>query len=193
MTRLDRLLETIDPSKTLDQVSAHIDNAINSFEKNAGVIEDWDTFKAVLTKFFRHTENTILKIKSFNSPHPDIDLGRCIRLLIKKYGPNGEKAAFEMVRTGNQGGLYAVLKSIAEQMIDEYAGNEIRARISHYWHSLSVDEQLAATDEYLAKYGHLLPWELTEGSAARIKADFVKVLAEHPKIIKRMRNIGRNS
>jgi hypothetical protein len=78
-------------------------------------------------------------------------------------------------------------------MIQEYAGNEIRVRISHYWHSLSVDEQLAATDEYLEKYGHLLPWELTEGSAARVKADFVKALAEHSKIIKRLRNIGRNS
>ena len=58
MTRLDRLLESIDPSKTLDQVSARIDDAINSFEKDAGVIEDWNTFKAVLTKFFRHTEAT---------------------------------------------------------------------------------------------------------------------------------------
>jgi len=192
MTKLEKLLETIDPTKTLDQVSSRIDEAINSFTIKIGIITDWHIYKAVLTRFFRHTENIILRIKSFHSPDADIEWGRCVRLLLKRFGPNGEKAAFEMVRTGTQGGLYAVLKSVAKQMVEEYAGNEIRARISHYWHSLSVDEQLAATDEYLAKYGHLLPSELTEGSAARIKANFIKVLEEHPKMIKRMRNVRRN-
>jgi hypothetical protein len=63
-------------------------------------------------------------------------IGDKVRLLLKEYGPNGEKAAFEMVRTGTQGGQYAVLKSIAKQMINDYAGTGIRARISHYWTSL---------------------------------------------------------
>ena len=34
-----------------------------------------------------------------------------------------EKAAFEMARTGNEGGLYAVLKAIAGQLAEEYAEN----------------------------------------------------------------------
>lgn len=190
-TRLDKLLESIDPAKTLDQVSTRVDNALNSFRINIGIIKNWDTFKTVLTKFFRHTENTVLKIKFFRSPDFDIDWGRCVRLLLKEYGSNGEKAAFEMVRTGAQGGLYKVLKAVARQMIDEYSENEIRAKISRFWHRLSVNEQLATADEYLAKYGHLLPFELTEGNATRIKADFPKVLEEHPRLIKRLRYIGR--
>lgn len=189
MTKLEKLLETIDPAKTLDQVSARIDDAINSFTIETVIISDWCIYKDVLTKFFRHTENLILKIPSFQSTDSEIDWGRCLRLLLKEFGPNGEKVAFDMVRTGTPGGLYAVLKSVARQMLEEYAGNEIRARISHYWHYLSVDEQLATTDEYISKYGHLLPSELTEGSAVRIKANFIKVLEEHPYIIKRMRNI----
>ncbi|MBC2714910.1 MAG: hypothetical protein HF978_06335 [Desulfobacteraceae bacterium] len=191
-TKLDRLLESIDPSITLDQVSSRIDQALNSFQIDSGIIEDWEVYKDLFTNFFRHTENNILRIKSFKSANPKIEWGRCIRLLLKEYGPNGEKTAFEMVRTGNQGGLYKVLKSLSKQMIEEYAGTEIRAKIGYFWHSLSVDEKWAATDEYLTKYGHLLPSELTEGSAARIKADFTKVLEEHPRIIKRMRIVGRN-
>jgi hypothetical protein len=110
---------------------------------------------------------------------------------MKEYGTNGEKAAFEMVRTGSEGGLYAVLKAVARRMINEYAGNEISARISYFWENLSVDEQIEATEEYLGKYGHLLPSELTEGSAARIRANFIKVLEEHPNLIKRMRDVAR--
>ena len=46
-------------------------------------------------------------------------------------------------------------------------------------------------DEYLKKYGHLLPSELTEGSAARVRANFPKVLAQHPKILQKTRRLGR--
>ena len=34
-TRLDRLLESIDPSRTIDQVSADVDRAVNSFTMQA--------------------------------------------------------------------------------------------------------------------------------------------------------------
>jgi len=57
--------------------------------------------------------------------------------------------------------------------------------------ALSVEEQLAASTEYLQKYGHLLPSELTEGSAARIRANLPKVLEEHPHLIQRLRQVGR--
>ena len=83
-----------------------------------------------------------------------------------------------------------MLKSVARQMINQYAGNEISGRISCYLENLTVDQKIAASQEYLRKYGHLLPTELTEGSAARIHVNFIKVLEEHPNLIKRMRNIG---
>ena len=191
-TKLDNLLESIDPIRTLDQVSARVDEAINSFQLEYGSIRRWDDFKFVLTRFFRHTENIVLRIHSPSQLDPDIDWGRCCRLLMKEYGTNGEKAAFEMVRTGSEGGLYTVLKAVAKRIIDEYASNEISARISYFWENLSVDEQIEATEEYLCKYGHLLPSELIEGSAARIRANFIKVLEEHPNLIKRMRDIGRS-
>jgi len=190
-TRLNRLLESIDPGVTLDQVSARIDEALNSFNMESGIIQKWDEFKRVLTRFHWHVQKAILRTRLSRTPDPEIEWGRCCGILLKEYGLNGEKAAFELARTGAEGGLYRVLKSVARRMIDEYAGNEISAKICHFWHGLSVDEQLAATEEYLEKYGHLLPPELTEGSAARIKAHFVKVLEEHPHIIMRLRRLGR--
>ena len=190
-TKLDRLLESIDPARTLDQVSARVDEALNSFRVKSGIIEDWEEFRTVLTGFYRHVENVVLRIRPSWSPDPDIDWGHCYQLLIKEYGTNGEKAAFEMVRTGTEQGLYGVLNAVARRMISEYAGNEITAKIGIFWEGLSTDEKLAVSEEYLDKYGHLLPSELTSGSAARIRANFLRVLEQHPSIMKRLRNIGR--
>jgi len=191
-TKLDQLLESIDPARTLDQVSARADKALNSFEFKSGIIEDWGEFRITLLEFYRHVENVILNIPSFRSSNPDFDWGRCCQLLMKEFGASGgEKAAFELVRTGVEGGLYSVLKAVARRMMAEYAGNEIAARIAFFWDSLSSEEKLALPDEYLNKYGHLLPYELTSGSAARIRVNFPKVLEEHPNIIRSLRDIGR--
>lgn len=190
-TELDLLLESTDASLTLDRVSCRVDEALNSFDVESGIIEDWQEFKVVLTRFYCHVEKFVLRILSSRRPDPDIDWGRCCRVLMQEYGANGEKAAFEMVRTGAEGGLYTVLKAVARRMIDEYAGREIAAKTNSFWNGLSTDEKLAASKEYLDKYGHLLPSEITEGSAARVRANFLKVLEEHPHLVKRLRNVGR--
>jgi hypothetical protein len=189
-TSLDRLLESIDPDKALQQVSAQVDNALNSFPMNSGIVDNWDAFLSVIGKFYRHTENTILGIPSFQGGSADFEWSRAVRFLDMEYGNSGSKAAFEKARTGIGGGVYSVLKIIAKHMVEEYAGNEISARINAFWNQLSINERLFVADEYLSKYGHLLPSELTEGSAARIRVNFVKVLHEHPQLIRRMRNIN---
>ena len=190
-TNLDMLLESIDPSRTYDQVSARVDEAVNNFAMHRPIIEDWDEYENYLADFYRHIETVVLRIGSGVPDSREFYWGQCANLLNKAFGPSGFKAAFEMVRTGKEGGLYQVLKTVADLIAEKYAQNEIFARISHYWESLTLDEKLAAPDEYLSKYGYLLPSELTEGSAARLRANFPKVLEEHPKMIRQMRRIGR--
>ena len=189
-TRLDVLLEQIDPIRTIDQVAVRVDNALNLFHLSQYRITKWDDFRNVLTSFFRHVENAIFRIPDFKSSSSEFDWERCYRLIIQEYGANGEKAAFELIRTGVQDGLYGVLKRVARQMVTEYAGNEISARINIFWNGLTMKEQFSVMDEYLEKFGYLLPTELTESNAVRIKFNFVKVLKEHPQLIRRMRNIS---
>jgi hypothetical protein len=114
------------------------------------------------------------------------------KVLQKAYGSSGEMAAFEMARTGTEGGLYGVLRRFARTQAEQYAQNEINARISRFLRSLSPSDKLRVADEYLAEYGHLLPSEITEEGAARIKMDFFKVLAEHPRMMQRLGQIGRS-
>ena len=112
-------------------------------------------------------------------------------MLKKAYGDQADKAAFEMARTGVEGGLYGVLKTVAQLMVEEYAGNEIRARAGAFWNGLSLDEKLEVPTEYIKKHGHLLPSELTEGSAARLRMNFLKVLEEHPRLFMNVQRVGR--
>ena len=190
-SKLDQLLESIHPKRVIDEVSGRIDEAINTFSAGSSQITEWDAFRKCLVRLMQHVQAKALRLREVCETDLDFGWSLCCRLLTKKYGRNGEKAAFEMVRTGNEGGLYAVLKQIAQAMADEYSQNEIGARIYRFWDSLSTGEKLAAADEYLKKFGHLLPSELTEGSAARIRANLPKVLEEHPRLLQRIGRIGR--
>jgi hypothetical protein len=191
-TKLEQLLAKIDPEVTLDKTSSLADKAMNTFSFSSAQITNRDEFEKCLTDFFCHVDTNVLGVsKSFNSEHRSFQWGRCGILLSHIYGHNAENTAFDMARTGKSGGLYAVLKAIALRMAEEYAENKIAAIIGDYWKKLSLDEQFAAADEYLEKYGHLLPSELTEGGGARIRTNFARVLENHPKILQKTRRLGK--
>ena len=53
-TQLDRVIESIDPMRTVDKVSADVDRAINSFSMNRATIDDWNKYQEYLADFARH-------------------------------------------------------------------------------------------------------------------------------------------
>lgn len=190
-TELDRLLDHIHPSHTLDQVDVRVNEALNTFNVGKSVIDQWEDFRDCLVRFLAHLETRVLRSHAYPEAPPDFSWGRCARLLLDEYGLNGEKAAFEMARTANDGGLYTVLKAVARGIARQYSRNEISSRVNTFVNGLTVDERLAVSQEYLDKFGHLLPSELTEGSAARLRANFRSVLEEHPYLMRRLGRIGR--
>jgi len=189
-TKLDELLFSIDPARTIEKTQASADEAINSFSAPA-MIDQWDSFHECVAQFLCHLEATVINLPRPMNDFLDHYRSRGIHLLRSLYGPNGEKAAFEIARTGNEGGFYGVLKALATHAARQYNQSEILARINNYWHNLSTEEQLAAPTEYLDKFSHLLPSELTEGNAGRIRANFPKVLEKHPDLIQTTRSVGR--
>ncbi len=191
-SKLAVLVERIAPDRTLDEVAGRVDTALNSFSGPAARITDFEGFRRCVMDFVGHVEAGVGRFHEPVDADRGFLWGRCLQLLIKEYGPNGEKAAFEITRGGAEGGINRVLKDIARRLSDQYAENEIAGRIAHYWNGLSIEEKLAAPDEYLERFGHLLPSELTEGSAGRVRAGFPKVLREHPALMQRLSRIGRN-
>jgi hypothetical protein len=190
-SKLDIFLETIDPRRNLDQLWARADAGLNSFKVGEAVATDYWEFQRFLASFFCHMENYMLRLNPPREPDYDFDAGRCHHLLQEELGEQAYQVAFDRARTGVDGGLYGVLKMVAELMVQEYAGNEIAARVSKFWNDLSLDEKLEVPQEYVRKHGHLLPSEITEGVAAKVLVNFRKVLEEHPRVIARLRRVGR--
>jgi len=193
-SQLDELLASIAPQRTLTETAARADEAINSFRCDRAQLTDWDEFRRLLARFMLHVEGRCLRVPHLAEGHR-VDLefhwGRCVRILMHAYGANGEKAAFEMARTGNDGGLYEVLKKVAHAVADDFAEREVSAMVAQFWDRLSAEEQHCVCDQYLSQYGHLLPSELTEGNAARVRANMPKVLQEHPRLMQRLNRVGR--
>ena len=136
LTKLEQLLSDIDPSRTYDITFARVDEAINTFCFEYSRIDNWEDFKKCLTQFFCHVESTVLCVRKEIHSNSDFHWGRCMDLLGRIYGSSGQKAAFEMARTGTEGGLFSVLRTIALRMAEESTENEVLARINNYWYQL---------------------------------------------------------
>ena len=132
-TRLEKLLESIDPERTIDECARRADEAINTFSLQEAKVCSWDEFKDCTTRFLQHTENRVLRISRDHDLH--MDLGRVSRLLMKELGPNGDIAAAQMAMTGTDGGLLKVLRIIATRLVQEYNTNEIGARVAKFWNA----------------------------------------------------------
>lgn len=191
-TKLDQLLDSIAPHKTIVETFNRANTAINTFPMTRARIDQWDQLRHCISEFIRHVDFYSLRlqqpVRASSEDYWSLFAEQVFRDI---YGSSGPKAAFEMSRTGSGGGLYAVLRAVAMHVAEGYAKREIAAKANAYWNGLSMDEQFAACSEYLSKYGSLLPSEMTEGSAARIRADFHKVLERHPWVLKKTHEVGR--
>lgn len=187
-SRLEVLLKGIEPVP--DQVQRVVDQAFNSFSAPAAVITHLDQYKRLLAEFHAHVESGILGVGGPPVRGP-MDSSRCLTLLKKKYGDSAYQTTFDIVRTGNEGGLLAVLRIVTDLLSREHSDNRIGMAVSCYWNNHPPRDLLADCAEYIRNYGHLLPSELTEGSAGRVYANFPKVLREHPYMMQKLRRVGR--
>ena len=193
MKTLSQFLEEIDPSRTYDDLSARAQKALNALPRKPTLLEDWDEWQAHMTEVYCRVECALLGIRPAREPDPEFDWSRCAGLLDLMYGRNGFKAAFEMSRTGTEGGLRAVREAVAERMAETMAERGTAALVAEFLSqfSESPDRYLDAVREYLDKWGHLLPAEVVEKGAPRVASSFSSVLEKHPQALRSLRRVGR--
>jgi hypothetical protein len=189
MSELLELLHGIEPVP--DQVDRCVDEAFNAFVVPSAVLLRWNDYVSCVAYFHSHVERAILGLPPSTTADVEFSFGLCSALLRKRYGDGAPQTPFELARTGNEGGLRAVLKTIAELLSQQHASNRIGAAVSMYWSRQSPVGLLDAGREYVRSYGHLWPTELTECSAARLLGNFQKVLREHTFMMRRFRHVGR--
>jgi hypothetical protein len=187
--KLDKLLKEIDPFQRIGEIHKRMNSAIKSFSYGSLTIRNWHEYENYLAKFFCHAENVTLRVKM--PVHPKMHYHRCIPFLNEEFGPNGEKIAYKMAKTGVNGGIYAVLNIIAKRLAEFYTRNTIRSFVDRYWNKLTYNERIAAAKEYRRKYAHLFPLDYTEKSPEFIAANLQKILEEHSFMVKRIRKFMR--
>lgn len=189
--RLKATTAWTDPSKTFDELERRADLALISFTVSVTVLTDWGDFVDLMFRFITHLDMHLLRLSSPVHCPTAIAWGKCMEIFKQLFGSGAEKAAWETVRTGKEGGLHALLKRFAYQLAENYATAEIRAKILSFWNSLTAAEKIAAGEQFITDYGSLLPQELTEGSGARILADLPKFLENYCQMVRRLRQTGQ--
>ena len=188
-TKLDTLLYEIAPARTLDEEQRKVDQAVNSFHVPSGYIKDHQRFEETMTRLFVHIESAVLMRP--RAVHPAMDGSRCREMLRRAYGPEGMYFAAQKAICGHDGGLRSVIRDLASEMVSEYAENTIGARVHAFWNSLTFDEKLAASKEYIIRYGRFLPQDVVEDGAARLTVFFPKFLEKHPQLLRQLGRTGR--
>ena len=188
MTRLQRLLANIEPIP--DRMALRVAQAANDFELRAVVLNDRQLYEQQLAQFYCHLECAILGIAD-RPASLNFDLQRCLTLIQRKYGHNTRAAVFDVVRTGVAGGLPDVLRSVADQYSREQTENLIGMTVESYWKHRTPAQLLADMDEYVCRYRSLLPSEMREKGAVRIKGEFRALLKQHPFAIRDVRRSTR--
>jgi hypothetical protein len=186
---LTAFLKTIEPPNTFDKIARSIDQLVNTFRYTKSSIDDRNEFEDCLASFYCHLENG--HFNSQRDVNRIFDYDRCTTILVEAYGSNGEKIAFEMARTGVDGGIYSIYKLIAQKLTEQYAQNTIRALVSDYLNGMDAERWMKITELYKKDYSHLLPPEFKDKSVAFLCANLNNILEEHPRTVKRMRKIGR--
>ena len=185
-TKLESVLDAIRPPRTYEPMRRRAYDALNHLAASHVSGGGYEAFINHLVSVVGALDCALLGIREPQLKPDWFGTGHVAGVLRRVFGPSGLKLAYELSRTGKENGFYGVSKRIALHMADEYAENGIKGLITNYWNGLSVEEKLAAPDEYLANWSHMIPEELTEGSAGRIRSDFPKMLIEHAKALRKL-------
>ena len=184
-TKLEILLEQIDPVNTIDKEEKRLNQAIESFNRGRNTVQSWEEFDQCLADFVRIAFQHATTIQ--NIPGEDEFLYSLAMDYLKQEFPNDtQNTVYDIMSTGAEGGVYKIIKLISRFMAEQFSQRIISSYVLDYWESLSVNEQLAAPDEYVQIYKDILPKRIVQNNA-RLKLRFWEVLKKHPSMIKAIR------
>ncbi len=193
-TKLERLLQEIDPSRTIDPVERRIDAALARYQRQTNRVASWEEMETSLADMVQLGRNAALNLPAETSQnqHTELDFQMAMQYLAREHSHDTYRMVYDIMSSGAEGGVFAISRTLARLMAADFSQNEINGRVQAFWDSLPADEKLAAAEEYISRYQEVLP-ERTRQDSILIKASFLKVLQDHPHMIKRLRDLKRPS
>lgn len=165
-----------------------MNDALNSLDIDRAVTPSLEEFKDTVYLFY----SSLISKPNGNSPANLNNLGYhekggALMLLDEIYGENGSAIAFNMAKKGIDGGLYQVLRSVGSHYAQKTVKNRIWGAVVGFLGGFEYEELKTLSEEYIAKYGHILPSEMKEKGGYWLIKNFEYVLCQHPHIIKKFR------
>lgn len=189
-TNLDRLLDEIDPSITLDVTERIVTSALEQFHVVSNIARNGEEAREILAEFMRQTRNALWGTPSDVGFNELLNLLEVYTLFEEEFPNNTQRTVDKIMTSGAEGGVYGILRILANKITEQYNYHLIHTKVMNYWDSLSSDEMFHVANEYYEKYPEFLPPHLDGNLTNTIRFSFWKVLDEHPYMIKRLRNMG---
>jgi len=180
-TKLDLFLEKIDPDNVYNDVGKNISETLANYKLESNTTDRLgNENKSIILEVYRR----ILECVGLPHSLDWIDFGEAVNYLKPKLG--NITRIYDNMSSGLNGGIYGVLKVLAEAMEEKLSNIYIQAEIEQYWNDLSTDERDKAHIEYVGKFRHILPEDAEY--LLYPKDIFLKYLEEHPQAIKKLRS-----
>lgn len=189
MTKLDVLLQRIDPDGLdMREMAAGTDAKLNSFHVKWAQVQNREEFRECIAAFIFHAKIPSIARPWFASTPQFHWWGIGRDLLELAYGPNGTERAFRLVAEGADGGTHGVLRKLSAAMLQDRRSGYIAECVRNFWESLTVAERLNAPEEYMAKWGDILPLSLRDRRTSPVRARFTEILKKHPDWLRQLRS-----
>ncbi len=187
ISSLEELLETIDPSRTYDVFRRRFDEALRTFPFQSFRVNDWASCDLFVASLFARINTVLLQGASDNN----LDLGLVTfrNVFRSMYGDRPERLLYERIIHGHDSGMNGFVRDAIDAAVEFCAAVPIANRVDEYIDSLSNDEYDTAARYYLAKWGHLLPSEITDRGLPRFAPLLRQFLKQHPRSVLQMRKI----
>ena len=182
-SELQRLLKIIDPSKTIDPIESGLADAVNSFSRKYNTISTRDEMVEFLAGLMRSAYSAGLGGASIPSTDDEFMYGLASNHLSVVYHYD---EVYEIMKSGVDGGVYGIIKTLARLIAEYFARNEINSHVLEFWDDLSAQEKVDASMEYYELYEDILPGRVKQ-NWVRYRMKFWEVLEMHPAMIKQMR------
>lgn len=167
------------------QVELQINDRFNAFQMpEASRVTSLQEFEDLTARLYW---SLVCPALSTQLPALKLHAGHAPALLLEReYGANAHLHAFDIARSGAEGGLWGILQTLARLTQEQMFERLSLVVVTSYWQSTSAEQLVKDAHDYLKEYGHLMPGEMTEGSQAFLLGNFRKVLLEHPNLIRKL-------
>ena len=174
------------------QVQLQLHERFNRFPMpSAPCVTNIEEFQELIARFFRQLFCPHLPIGLDWKLQRECLCAQAFSLLQREYGAQAWVRTCDLARSGNEGGLLGVLRTLTGLLQQELYRRRAWALVDPYWRSTPPARIVKDAQDYLKAYGRLLAGEMAEGSGAPLLAEFQKVLLEHPRLIREMRRAVR--